>query len=712
MIKKIKPAILILTHFLLLQGIYGQNSSQMTDFLRLRFIQYCKAVPREEIFIHTDREEYISGENLWFSTYLIDRQSFNLSSKSSIVYFELLNSKNRPVVQKRIFINKGSGPGQILLPDTLSTGTYTIRAYTSWMKNFLPSNCFMKNILVYNAINSKSSKIVDSNIGTILSTVSSVPELKVRINNSKADSLEINIEADGKFRDDNKNTIYIFIQTHGNINYVNSAKLTGESTTILLPKTLMISGINQITFFNSSGKPVSEKYIYTPEHVTNRVSVNSVDSCSLRDRIVLEIELQSMNSIADSSCLSISVSPIPDKENDALPYYMIFGTEFGANLYGKEINKIPAGKMDSLLTHLKSNWINWDEIISGEKPHFKYPAENENNLLMGDLVTNSDIATVTPEYVLMCNPGKEAEFQYARTDSTGHFCFRIHIDEGLKDLIIMPDNSDRNHKINIESSFADKFLARTTNDSSRNPSPSFISKLSVNHQVQKIYGNTDIGAQQKTPFKPVIPARFYGEPDVELVLADYIKLPVMSEIIFELLPGVSLKTKKSGDEISVTYRIGDIQFTTLPCLMIDGVIIKDASLIVNLDPEIVEKIDVIREKYLVGRYFFPGIINVITKAGDFSCVSLPDYMIRMPYRVIDQVSTFISPDYSSVQRRDSRIPDYRNTLYWNPSVKTDKEGKARVEFFSSDNKADYVINIEGITGNGKVFSAQKILKVR
>jgi hypothetical protein len=146
--------------------------------------------------------------------------------------------------------------------------------------------------------------------------------------------------------------------------------------------------------------------------------------------------------------------------------------------------------------------------------------------------------------------------------------------------------------------------------------------------------------------------------------------------------------------------------------MIDGVIIKDASMIVNIDPETVEKIDVIKEKYLIGKYWFPGIINVITKSADFSCVPLPDYMIRMPYRVIDPVRSFVSPDYSSTEMKNSRIPDYRNTLYWNPSVKTDKNGKARIEFWSSDNKADYLINIQGITKDGKMLSAKKVIKVK
>ena len=720
MIKKIKPVILILIQFLILQGTYGQTSSDKSDYLRQRFLRYCKSVPMEEIFIHTDREEYVSGENLWFNTYLIDRQSSKQSSNSTIVYFELLNSANRPVVQKRILITKGLGPGQIILPDTLSTGTYTIRAYTNWMKNFLPSNCFMKNILVFNAINYKPSKTIGVQLNTELSKSSKdIPQsnnndVKVKINDLKPDTLDLFLEAGNQFRADNRNTFYIFIQTHGNINFVRAETITGESTRISLSKRLLTPGINQITFFNASGKPFSERYIYTPSRQADQITIKSVDSCSLRDKIELEIEMQSKTAFdADSSNLSISVSPMPGKERDEMSDYMIFGTEFGPSFYRKELNKISSLTMDSILTQVKSNWINWTEILSGNLPHFKYTSEREDHFLMGDLIVNESKSDPPPEYILMCSPGKEAEFQYARTDSDGHFCFRIHIDEGLKDLVIMPGNSNRTRKINMESSFSDKYINKSIfGDVSRRPDPSFVSKLSVNHQVQKIYGIPSVGSPNKAVNKPEIRQRFYGKPDFELILSDFINLPVMSEIIFELLPGVSLKKKKSGDEISITYHIGDSQFTILPCLMIDGVIIRDASLIANLDPEIVEKIDVIRERYFVGRYFFPGIINVITKTGDFNCVSLPDYMVRLPYRVLDPLNSFESPDYSTEQTRESRIPDYRNTLYWNPAVKSDKNGKARVEFWSSDNKADYVINIQGITKEGKIFSAQKILRVK
>jgi hypothetical protein len=140
MTNKIKPAILFLICFLFLPVAFGQDQENITNYISQRFLQYCESVPREEIFIHYDREEYIAGEDLWFNLYLIDRQSLKPSSASKIAYVEILNPENRPVLKKRIMIDYGFGPGQVVLPDTLSSGTYTIRAYTSWMKTCY--NCF------------------------------------------------------------------------------------------------------------------------------------------------------------------------------------------------------------------------------------------------------------------------------------------------------------------------------------------------------------------------------------------------------------------------------------------------------------------------------------------------------------------------------------------------------------------------------------------
>jgi hypothetical protein len=173
-----------------------------------------------------------------------------------------------------------------------------------------------------------------------------------------------------------------------------------------------------------------------------------------------------------------------------------------------------------------------------------------------------------------------------------------------------------------------------------------------------------------------------------------------------------LKNKKSVYEITINDPDNNKPYDSPPGLFVDGVKVKDPAIIAGIDPEMVEKIDVVREKYIVGDYLFYGLVNLITKAGDFSNVTLPDYAIRLPYRAIDPVFSFVSPDYTDAAIKRSRIPDFRNTLYWNPSVKPDKDGKARVEFWSSDNRSEYVINIQGITQEGEPFSLQKIIRVK
>ena len=217
--KKIKPVILLIICLLFLQTSFSQSQNNIPDYLRQKFLKYTEAVPREEIYVHTDRDEYISGEDLWFNLYLIDRQSSKPSLNSRIAYFELLNHENRPVVQKRILLNEGFGPGQIVLPDSLSTGTYTIRAYTSWMRNFLPVNCFMKEIRIYNSLSDKaiadnfySDNIFDTGINSPDIPGSAENGLTLKVNNHKADTLEIVVNTDIHYSSENNSIIYLFIQ--------------------------------------------------------------------------------------------------------------------------------------------------------------------------------------------------------------------------------------------------------------------------------------------------------------------------------------------------------------------------------------------------------------------------------------------------------------------------------------------------------------------
>jgi len=725
--KKLVQAVLLILFISGMQNAFAQDQVNMAKYLTEHFRRYCEQVPREEVFVSTDREEYIAGEELWFNAWLIDRKSSRPSTESKIVYFELLNPENKPVVQKRIRLDNGSGPGNIELPDSLSSGSYTIRAYTNWMKNFLPDNCFIKEINIYNAYKSGSfkSKIYKANelksrtkSDSLLNGTNS--SLGLKVNNQMPDSLEFFLTIDKKPGTDKDNIFYLFIQTHGNINHVGTFKINDEQTKIALPKSKLTTGINQITVFDFMGRPVAEKYIYTPDKNKQVLSIHSADSAMTRSKVTLEIDMGNLKpEDLNRTNFSISVAPIPNKNQGLeLDEYMIFGSEFGIlpgrTIHGKKMGELPSELIDSLLQNIKSNWIDWPNIISDTIPDFKFKTENEDHYLSGVLSTGSQKPASPGEFVLLSIPGKTPAFQYAITNNEARFSFSIPINDGEQDLIIQPDDIWKDFKVNLESSFSDINLpSEMRSNPIVKPIPQYISEMSINYQVSEIYESSSVG----TTFydhsqSPIHSKRFYGKPSSEIILKDWVKLPVMEEVFFEIVPNIKLKKKGPDYEMLMVDPVGKILYDAPPTMLIDGVIIRNPKIIANLNPGQVEKIDVVKNQYRVGDYLFNGLVNVITKSGDFKDIPVPNQTIRMQYRIFDPVPIFNTPDYSSAEMKISRTPDFRNTLYWNPSVKPQKDGKIKIEFWTSDDKSDYEINIQGITAEGKTLSIKKNLKIR
>lgn len=60
-------------------------------------------------------------------------------------------------------------------------------------------------------------------------------------------------------------------------------------------------------------------------------------------------------------------------------------------------------------------------------------------------------------------------------------------------------------------------------------------------------------------------------------------------------------------------------------------------------------------------------------------------------------TTFQTEDYSFLPPTE----DFRRTIYWNPDVRTDKEGKATVEFYNNSNCTRMYVSAEGMTRDGR-----------
>jgi len=701
----------------------GQTDADIKGTITAKFLKYCKELPRQEIFVHTDRQYYIAGEDIWFCIYLFDRNSNKPQVQEKIAYIEILNAENQPVAQKRIIMDNGTGPGQISLPDTLGSGTYTLRAYTNWMKNFMPLNCYMEELKIYNAFRNqsflnKSYKDTESAVNQI--TAPGPDGLQLDVNNLIPENVEIVITTSDRYRAENRNTLFLFIQTRGKIDHFTTEKALTQKTVLTFPKSLLTPGINHITIFDAAGHVMKERLIYTPEHPVNGIAVTLSPQFKTREKVNAVLEL-SADAVKDLKWANLSLSVIPEQSERnqiELTDYMVFASEFGIKplslLKKNSLSELSGPQIDSLLLTVKSNWIDWEKILSDEQKIMRYKPETEYHYLMGRLIKNNSSTSDSGRYVYMSIPGKAALFQYAKTDNESGFSMKVMIDDRVKDFVIQPGDPENITSTKIESSFSEKYLPSVPYYSDEDvavTSPE-ISGMSTNYQVNKIYSTTLLSQPvSNVPEAEIKPKRFYGKPDISLLMDDYIKLPVMEEVFFELIPGATLRKKKTGYEISVFDPSDNKVYNFPPCLMIDGTIIYNPSVIADIDPELVERIDLVKDKYYVGDKLFYGIINIITRSGDFSSVILPEYATRMQYKVYEPGFTFTAPEYVSFDKQLSRVPDFRNTLYWNPLVKTDKLGKASIEFWTSDIKSNYVVSIQGVTSDGRIISYKTEIRV-
>ena len=130
------------------------KSFAQTDFsiIRNQFDHYRQSVLQEKIYVHTDKNVYLAGEILWFKIYNVDASFHQFLDISKVVYIDVLDKEQKPVMQTKLSLKEGLGSGSFVLPEEISSGMYTMRAYTNWMKNFGPDFLFEKAITILNTI--------------------------------------------------------------------------------------------------------------------------------------------------------------------------------------------------------------------------------------------------------------------------------------------------------------------------------------------------------------------------------------------------------------------------------------------------------------------------------------------------------------------------------------------------------------------------------
>src|SRR5687768_9704075 len=110
------------------------------------------SAPQERVHLHSDKNFYLAGEIIWFRIYIVDGSTNVPVNVSKLVYTEILDRNNKPVLQAKVSLSKEGGSGSFFLPLSMGSDHYILRAYTNWMKNEGSPVFFEKKITIINTM--------------------------------------------------------------------------------------------------------------------------------------------------------------------------------------------------------------------------------------------------------------------------------------------------------------------------------------------------------------------------------------------------------------------------------------------------------------------------------------------------------------------------------------------------------------------------------
>ncbi len=120
----------------------------------------------EKPYLQFDKNYYTLGDTIWYKAYLLKATSLAASDKSAIMYIDMVDDSDKVVKRFSIPMQNGLGWGNISLDEKeLLPGTYTVRAYTTWMRNFNGDYFFNKSF--YLTGKEENNWLINRQIGNV-----------------------------------------------------------------------------------------------------------------------------------------------------------------------------------------------------------------------------------------------------------------------------------------------------------------------------------------------------------------------------------------------------------------------------------------------------------------------------------------------------------------------------------------------------------------
>ncbi|MBN1651086.1 MAG: hypothetical protein JW857_07150 [Bacteroidales bacterium] len=655
-------------------------------------------LPFEHIHFFTDRDLYLSGEPIWFRADIqLDKHTTDLSK---IIYVELFNAEQKSIVHKKYRINQNQAQGVLEIPSEFLSGTYYIRAYTNYSKNFSVDNYFLGAVQIINPriglppLEKGNKK--DAIRTEIQENIAAPISISTQATNNGQQIVSISQQ---KALPANKN--YTLELANNQVQTLSQTEFqfNGLQTQIVLPKSKIgFEGLYYLILKDETGDIVAINAYCTNETASKEAQFSGEEThFKKRQKVSIPINKWNANEYTTLGIKVVQKGTVFSQMEKFKSYldepnllFSFLKTQFNPKdltSTEQEIilqtlnNKLKEKDFRSLFYTLKPTQLKWipevrDIGLSGIVVNKRTQEPLEN----------------VPVYLSIFKKNPQIHIYESRKD--GSFFFSLNNFENEQDVFLCPlfENADE-LELKVNKDFYPVFpKLKALPLSIDSTDTDLIELMMIAAQTAKAYELIPMDQDKSISHLPYS----FENPQISVVLDDYIETPTLEIVFKELVPSVRVKKRKDIYSLAIFDSERELYYND-PLILVDEVPVFNVNELLKISPKDIEKIEVHKSPFILGDHTINGIIMIRTFTDNFGGMVMPKSSTFFEYQTLSPSFKFKAIQYDNPSALNSRKGDFRTLLYWNPFLLKNNP----ISFYTSDQSGDYEVYIFGKQNNGQ-----------
>ncbi|MFB9842451.1 TonB-dependent receptor plug domain-containing protein [Mucilaginibacter ginsenosidivorans] len=536
--------------------------------------------------------------------------------------------------------------------------------------------------------------------------------IALSVNNDSLQKATVSIRAGKAYFDENKGKDYTLVIYSGGIANTVDCRLDSNVITVDLIKRKLFTGVTRITLFSSANEPLCERLIFIQNYDQLNLDVaTDKETYHPRDKVNIKLNAKTRADSAAKGHFSVSVvdeSKVKTDENDEttilsdllltsdLKGYIEQPNYYFNNITGQKLKELDL----VMLTHGYCRFT-WKQVLDSadNKPAY----QPEKGLEISGVATSVLGKPINKGTVsLISQMGGPVLSQ--TTDEKGNFRFSNLVFTDTVHFVLNATNANGKNNTKLvyhkDINPAVSAASASNHDNIDQPMKAYLANTEKQQEQLNALGLGKKGRMLKeVKIKGIKENNNYRSSS--LMGPGHANQVVHAEELEKT--GGMLSIKLAG-KFRGRYGYAITSSGNFPGLvMLDGV--RWNFPLDYINPNAVETVELFYDANasIYGMEGAKGVLVITTKQGsglqakDISSTGVLPITVNGFYKARE----FYAPKYEH-PGNNANLKDLRSTIYWQPELKTDKEGNASFEYYNADGTGTCKVTIEGMDEKGNI----------